>query len=475
MVFPDKKDLIRKSLCSIGILSLFFFVSCKDDDAVEEMKSETTQDKKEEAPINYRALFSTNHKICEEEAKGIALDVASLLEGEDNGLKSGKARVVEDVRVLHSERTSLRSGSSAEVSIPDTLAYVFNFAEGDGFAIISADDRLDCPVLACAESGSIGDDTDNPGLAIFLENAQVYMSRCILKFEVEKDSMMEVAKQKLALEDSVPSNVLRRTFTGRYTYQTAKAVGPLLRTKWGQDAPYNRYTPLCSVNGNNTPTGCCATAMAQVMAYHRFPPLSFKDEINSSITLNWSSMTAVPHAGKLSNETAKDMIARLMRFIGKTAGMQYECEESKLSTSKSITFMRSMAYKCGLIDYNFSSAMSLLDKKNPFLMQGAAYVQEGGNTERKGHFWVVDGYSINVVEQYQYVTNTETGKTITRRLSIDYKNSFLHVNWGWSGIGDGYFVAGCFDPIRAVQFDDFGVDVYDFKYELMMISASPLQ
>ncbi len=41
--------------------------------------------------------------------------------------------------------------------------------------------------------------------------------------------------------------------------------GPLLTTSWGQDAPYNANCPV--VDGVRCPTGCVATAMAQVMRY----------------------------------------------------------------------------------------------------------------------------------------------------------------------------------------------------------------
>lgn len=476
MVFPDKKDLFRKSLYSIGILSLVLLASCKDQDVVEEIKSDSLQEKKEEKTPNYRALFSTNHKIGEEEAMEMALDVASLFEEEENGLRSGKVRTVEGVRVLRSEQHTLRSGSNVEISIPDTLAYVINFAEGEGFAIIGADDRLDCPILACVDSGSLGDDTNNPGLAIFLNNAQVYMSRSILKFEMEKDSMLEVAKQKLALEDSIPSTELRRTFTGKYTYKTTKGVKPLLRTCWDQNEPYNRYTPICSASGKHTPTGCWAVAMAQVMAYHRFPPaFALKDvETNNPIVINWERMTATPKIGDLDDENAKKMIALLMKFIGKNAGMNYGCEGSTLQPTEAIMFMRALSYSCAPTDCNISSVMKYLNRNSPIMMRGAFYEQKEGKRVREGHAWVVDGYTITMVELYSYITNTETGKTSTSRLAVGYENPLLHINWGWNGSNNGYFAAGCFDISKAVHFDD-SVSGHQWNYtaDLTMVYALP--
>ncbi len=47
-------------------------------------------------------------------------------------------------------------------------------------------------------------------------------------------------------------------------------IQPLLGQRmWGQDSPYNLYCP--DVNGEACPSGCVATALAQVMAYHGWP------------------------------------------------------------------------------------------------------------------------------------------------------------------------------------------------------------
>lgn len=47
-------------------------------------------------------------------------------------------------------------------------------------------------------------------------------------------------------------------------------VGPLMQNiLWGQDDPYNSECPI--INGDHCPTGCVATALAQIMNYHNWP------------------------------------------------------------------------------------------------------------------------------------------------------------------------------------------------------------
>ncbi|MBN1211519.1 MAG: C10 family peptidase [candidate division Zixibacteria bacterium] len=47
-------------------------------------------------------------------------------------------------------------------------------------------------------------------------------------------------------------------------------VGPLLTTRWHQNAPYNNFCPYG--DGGRTVVGCVATAAAQILAYHKWPP-----------------------------------------------------------------------------------------------------------------------------------------------------------------------------------------------------------
>ncbi|MFZ5979094.1 MAG: C10 family peptidase, partial [Candidatus Zixiibacteriota bacterium] len=49
-----------------------------------------------------------------------------------------------------------------------------------------------------------------------------------------------------------------------------ETVGPLLTTRWHQGAPYNNFCPWG--DGDICVVGCAATAAAQIMAYHHWPP-----------------------------------------------------------------------------------------------------------------------------------------------------------------------------------------------------------
>ena len=80
-----------------------------------------------------------------------------------------------------------------------------------------------------------------------------------------------------------------------------KPITPLLKSKWGQIGyQYNSLTPL--FNGSHSPSGCVATAVAQIMYYHQWPPRGkgshkhFTPQIGtvdfSKHTLHWDQMLA---------------------------------------------------------------------------------------------------------------------------------------------------------------------------------------
>lgn len=477
MYLKKNEFRLRRLLFPIGIFAATQFMSCKTDDAVEDLlndNSNVQKERKEEPSLNYRALFSTHHTIGEDEAKELALDASSLFSMDGNALRSGRMRQICDVRVLHSEESTLRSGSGEEIPVPDTLAYVCNFADSAGFAIICADDRVGCPILACVDNGTLGEVMDNPGLAIFLDNAQVFMQNSIMKFEMEKDSLLEVAKQRIAAEDSLWGNVLKRKYSGTYSVLHAtEEVKPLLPTVWGQSkSPYNDMTPSCKSNeSGHAPTGCWATAIAQVMAYYR-DPSAFRHSSTGSanVVLDWNKILSVKDARYLNDETARRMVSQLLIYIGRNIDMDYDCDGSSAKRDRAMMFLKRLYYSgCETKSYDFQSVKNQLDKARPVMMSGD---RRRIVISFKGHAWVVDGYSAIPVESYWYEIDTDRNTMVQRCLKSTYDNPLLHINWGWMGSDNGYFAAGCFDTSKAKEYDyEKGRETYNYRYDLEIHTA----
>lgn len=204
------------------------------------------------------------------------------------------------------------------------------------------------------------------------------------------------------------------------------AVGPLLTSKWGQENPYNMYTPR--INRQETPTGCTATAQAQVMYYWKYPKRgqgshSYTWKLNGqtlSANFNhdyfWNQMT--DEILRTSTQQEKESVARLMSDVGISIDMEYAPDGSGAHINTNNSLVKFFKYSPDIKTINRSYYVSWakwfdvfknqVDKKRPALL--AAY-----KPNKEGHSVVVDGYRIqNGLNQ-------------------------VHVNMGWDGMEDNYY------------------------------------
>lgn len=276
--------------------------------------------------------------------------------------------------------------------------YVFNIGDGDGFVIASGDDRSRA-ILGYADEGTIDTDSMPDGL------------RWMLGFYVEQIQ-------------HAPDHVRA---AGTKTSASHPAVDPLLTTKWNQTYPYNANCPMGS--WRRCLTGCVATAMAQVMYYHRakstdkllkrIPGYHRPSGYDSStVTLypipkgakiDWDNMLDEYISGNYTDEQAQ-AVANLMLYCGASIDMLYGCNVSSASPG---------LVPGALYDYFGYKKAKYINRNNYTdeewesiiygeLIEGRPIHYTGGN-----HAVVVDGHD---------------------------GNGYVHVNWGWGGSSDGFYL-----------------------------------
>lgn len=210
-------------------------------------------------------------------------------------------------------------------------------------------------------------------------------------------------------------------------------VGPFLPTTWGQGERYNdELTSLQCENYLNgrPPTGCVATAMAQIMRYWQHPS-----------TYNWSIMPS--YANKyMSSTTGTLEIAKLMKDIGTSVNMTYDCNQgstSSLPYARS-AFVNTFSYSssASIINYDSSTIESYfipqINMNIPILMSGV------DATLGVGHAWVCDGYKRNVT------TLIHNPGTVYEYQTYAISGFYLSLNWGWNGGSNGWFLYTNFSP-----------------------------
>jgi hypothetical protein len=446
-------------------LALAFLISCSDEgkssafSAISETGNTLTE---QEVKVLFK-MREPNNRVSMDEVMKLTNEIIGFLDGEES-LKSGSNRKVNSISALVSDnKPALKSSDFDDIEIPDTLAYVLNFNDSLGFVIISADTRIDNPILAFTEDGSLIDSTDNLGIAIFLERLEDYLLNSIVEAEQQKDSLLDIILGKLTIESDSKAFPIN---TSGVTYTPVGVVdrkGPLVPVEWDQGALFNNSLKDMGCYGEGTPkngkpwAGCVATAVAQIMSRWKHPA-----SING-YSFNWAELnqyTARPNAYPGAGDkdiysssvpnNVKSQIANLFQQIGNGVNMKYDCYGSGADTDNSVSFLSNQGFKTGGIkDYDSSSVITSLNNERPLMAVGCAIKTVTTTTTKflgitiststrtsydECHQWVIDGYL------KQKVIIAIQGSGISFETHIDY----MHNNWGWSGGSNGYFLNSVF-------------------------------
>ena len=144
---------------------------------------------------------------------------------------------------------------------------------GGGFVVTSADTRIG-PVVAFSAAADLAERSDNP-LWSLLKGDLAARARQL----AEKGAGLQSVGPSGASAKSPAEARWAKLLDGAALQSAASLsdprVDPLVKSRWGQAQNsiysnrgglcYNYYTP------NNSPCGCVATALAQLMRYHRYP------------------------------------------------------------------------------------------------------------------------------------------------------------------------------------------------------------
>ena len=126
----------------------------------------------------------------------------------------------------------------------DAEYYVFNAAKNQGFVIVSGDDSL-TELVGYSDSGTLDMENLPDNLSSWLDAYAEY---------VKAVRRSEAKPLKNNLMPSLP------------------VIQPLLgQIMWNQSMPYNDMCPYDSDAQERCPTGCVATALAQIMKYWEWP------------------------------------------------------------------------------------------------------------------------------------------------------------------------------------------------------------
>jgi len=442
-----------------------------------------------------------SNRISLDEATKIANEVIGFLDNETT-TKSGNSRQISSITTLKSEREnmvmtkSVSYGGNENAEDLDTLAYLINFADSAGYTIIAAYTRVENPILCYTGSGTLGDTSDNSGIAIFLQGAESYIKRSIVETQAARDSLLNdilakikdtgVSDTTYVVDDgtitkaipSGPVNTIPDEISVSHSFgpwTVYENVEPLLSVEWGQFAPFNAVIPKsCSDNsGGKAPVGCVAVATSYILTYwlnKKSTILTLDGYVFDSNLLCKYTCNPERYAGAgiyninaSSNEanTARSQIARLLERIGSRIGMDYGCDGSGADISDGVKFLNNLWFtgETSGKNYNFNDVKNSLLQERPVMIEGFAEKDTFLGisflyTLKQGHAWVIDGYlkrkqidnATVTVTSYQTQSNGMIMiiNTTTNEIYTTYSPYYLHNNWG-NYYNNGYYVEGAFD------------------------------
>ena len=297
--------------------------------------------------------------------------------------------------ILKSPRKLSKAGNRIKLQEKNPQYYICTPESGKGFVIVAGEDMLS-PIVGYSTEG-------------FNENSE--MPTTLIEWLNEYSMYVDDVRSGKA------KHVKKETRAGK------TAIAPMLKTTWNQLTPYNNLCP--EINGQKTPTGCVATAMAQIMKFHEWPQkpkqdISWYNNITNEIEniditshiYDWKNM--LPDYSKSYTEEQANAVAQLMVDVGKAIGMNYA-----LGGSSSATEMAQFALE-NIFDY--SKSIKTISRLNSTEEEYISTIRENlvekrpvlysGMSEKSAHAFICDG--------------------------IDEKD-FLHIDWGWGGAYNGYF------------------------------------
>ena len=304
-------------------------------------------------------------------------------------------------RALPSTGLKMTHKASRLGTTPGDKAAYYVFNGNTGYVIVAGDDRAPA-ILGYSERGSFDAQQVPEALQHLLDG-----------YAAQIEDLASGAK-------SAP------------VYRAGTAISPLVTAEWSQNAPYNSLLPMMS-NGEQAVVGCVGTALAQVMYYWQWParPTSAIPGYASStysidmpelpvVDFEWDDMQDTYLSNDLTSDGAVaaatlnlycDQALQMDFLLGVSSGRSFRIPEL-ISTYFGY---KSSAHIEDRGNYSTEGWNDLLYAE---LAAGRPVIYSG-DKRSGGHAFICDGYD---------------------------GNGMFHINWGWNGLSNGYFLLNVMNP-----------------------------
>ncbi|MBD5204692.1 MAG: hypothetical protein HDS82_07525 [Bacteroidales bacterium] len=272
--------------------------------------------------------------------------------------------------------------------------YAVDFGADSGFAIVAGDDKAPA-ILGFADNGAFNPAAIPPALEAMLGEYAVMVAQ-------------------VAEGETQPYEPVR--LPGR------KEIEPIVKSTWNQTAPYNAYCPKTG-GYDRAPVGCVALSVGQIMRSHQWPPKSRgtvtydAGKFRFNTEYDWASM---PDSGLNLPSSETDNMAKMLYELARSIYMTF-------TGSSSGTYSY---YVPEALVLNFSYD-PMADYRNRNFYSDSQWEELVYSQLAAGQPMAYDGMAVG--EGHSFVCD-------------GYRDGYFHINWGWEGKSDGYFLLSHLDP-----------------------------
>ena len=356
--------------------------------------------------------------------------------------------------------TSLREGSKAAL-------YVINRGDNGGFVVVSGRSDTSYPVLGWSNHGSFDYSKAPIQLRDMLEAYSQASEQSVTVAAPAVEGLIELADGSMAKKVTVSENqVLRQIVLPPSTKRAAQrrvetvpnvVVAPLVNVRWDQVGEYAKYIDPYYDTFAGVAAGCVPTAMAQIMAFWKYPAHGLGFHLHNVFDVP-ESIDPVKLLEDKKYDELKQIVLQYSRpYFVKFSESVYKWDQmggDHPSTDAEIDNVAKVIFDCHVacdpsrmpnrrgtgctpgsapnamvryfgyspdIQYikckgNEDLLRQELDAGRPIYMCGSP--SEGYSNEP--HAFVCDGYA---------------------------EDGYFHFNFGWSGSGDGYYLLEKVNPV----------------------------
>lgn len=289
--------------------------------------------------------------------------------------------------------------------------YVFNRPGGDGWVIVAGDNGASPTILAYSDKGS------------FDYNKSPDATKTILTGYTK--SIQDLRQS--GISESIPSKAPKRA---------AIIVAPLLKTSWNQNTPYNNQCPTADEGGGRCPTGCVATAIAQIMNYWQWPKQGYGKHTNtdnnetrdfSQSTYDWDNML---DSYSDYTEVQANAVAQLMADVGCAMNMMYRTSESGTwAIDAAQALLRNFSYSGELHMHHVMDKKGI--KVNNLTAEQGSEIDEDDEALIRSELASKRPIYMGVSSRYK-----EKHAVVCDGYDAD---DYFHINFGWGSDADGFY------------------------------------